>query len=647
MKTPLALTGLILLVTIAVVWNRSTGAASDSTLAPIESRSTEESIPSQVEAPSGLIQPDRGDGAESSERLIPQVDDSLELELSTASNPSTSLLNISGTLVLIRLDGTEDRQASGKIVLATKHESEEFPHEVSVDEGRWRLRPDSPAGGPSPIAEHLVFKRVLVDEDCYSIVTPEFSLRAGEPLELRAQQMAQTFVRVVSASGGVDLNQVTVVESRVRPHPDNVQSLYTAAVTLVAGSPSPVTLTHPTESWRTQRKMWFIAPGYAWTHAEVSTKAVEELVVMLPTGGGVRIWLEGDAPTRDATLRIYPEGEHQPSLELRPNRKGAQLVDGLPVGTYTLRLEQGEWWDDPLKLAEGTVTVRAGVEDNVHLQVTSPQPPARVNAGFLVHMPDSWDRESRVSINLQAAGDVEKWATNWVSVNCKPESNASGSTLYSGTAGNLYAGRYMAVVSPSEHRVIVEVLEGTQNEFTITIPTACEVEVRTINDETGLALTGKHLSWTTTIPAGVSGYALETATIVDGVAKFQAPEGELRLSISHDESLMQVPDQEWFLKPGLNKLTVHFRRACGVRIAFLKSKFPTPKLSHASFTVTAIDHSGGPKRRSSTWCQVTEPGPYRVSFAAIKGYEQIPDQLIEIAPGKIFQLEVPAIPKEQ
>lgn len=560
------------------------------------------------------------------EPVAPQPEPIVDVAAVAAEGAPEIIPTLDVSIVVVEVDGTELRHAdgSGEAVLWTGQSGSHRRFEF--ESGRFAM----------PIVDNL--SRIDIREcefngeslDCRGA---SLQLPHEGPLVFVLRRPAGLRLRVIASDTRTDLTDVQLVTGASFEYDELEHPSGRAGTKIVTGGRSPLDL--PPRVGR-ETNFWVHAPGYAWQRVQLELARGGERVVELQPAGALECTILGAALPQGATLRGWRgAAESSPDSEFEAVREKTLEIEGLTPGEWCFKVQKGRWFQDPLDLAVGTVTIDAGSTQVLALTVAeSAEAPARVAVSGVVRIDDAWQGLDRLSLSLQPEGEVERWDSEWKHV--KPVLTGS---QYTWNVRQLYAGRYMVVVSPSEHRQILEVTAEGSNEFTIEVPPPGDVEVMVVDDATGQPTAVENLIWHAEIPAGVGGYGLENARYdLERGARFQAPIGKVSLQV-WQEGFAHTSENVEVVR-GVNRFTLRIQRACGVRVEVYDGETPVPLSDYDMFEIKAVEHDGRATASSNTWSQVSAPGRYRVTFKSLTGFQPVPPQEVTIPAGEMIDVRV-------
>jgi hypothetical protein len=311
-------------------------------------------------------------------------------------------------------------------------------------------------------------------------------------------------------------------------------------------------------------------------------------------------------------------------------------MDGLAAGTYSIRVELGDWYDEPRVLGETRAAVVEGERTSATLHIEPAPPTVRVPfAGTLV-LPEDWALAD-FELGFERVGrnaDGSKTRFRLRRTDMEPR---GGLLLW--TAPDAPSGRYEVELEALAYAALIELPDGGTMKAQVVVPSPCDVAVRCIDADTGAVATGVELHWCAEIP-GVRGRRDRVADWdADGeLWRFRAPVGGVVLGV-YGGAYDPAPAAH-AVQPGRNEIVLRLSRVCelfpvlrcdGTAIPW-DDDFGLPTLEPLEGqapgqTLTYIGDDMGVMIRG-------EPGLYRLVVPPIDGYEPVPDEDVRLAPGE-------------
>lgn len=540
---------------------------------------------------------------------------------------------LSGSIVVVDLDGREYPGESGTLLLTLWNEEFGRGHEVEVRAGNWTMDlPDEEVLGVSVGGVRLGERAtVALDADEHR------PLPADGWLELRARWPAESLLHVLDQSSRRELAPVLFTELSGWPEsecthpglaPDQARDL----------GPSPVRLpTRDDDFGNTTRTVYVTSPGYAWGRIQIDEGRGGERIVELGPGGRLAVELAGSQPIPGTRLRLY--GSEYGPLYDQPLDSTLTLIEALPVGDYRLRAELGDYWSGPDVLAEEPVEIVAGALTRATLRLmlltTAEDVPLEGTLSLA-----GWELED-FQLTLELLDTARNGRENRHTIQRQAmQPVVPGSTdLFSWHAPPVQPGRYEFEVSPCSHRTVLEV--GPAGLLQVVVPPPAEVFVRCRGEGTELEPEGLEVLWYGAIPAGVHGWSHERAEHDEqrGVWRFLAPAGEVTIALGGPG--LASTSHTFEVRAGRNDLELVAEPLTGVRVVLRDGTteipwdqdllaFLQPEGEGESFFSWSLD--GG-----SLTLHAPGAGRYRLKVPEIPGYEPVPEAILELERGVVIE----------
>lgn len=281
-------------------------------------------------------------------RSAPLAAQAVTARAPSASEALRGAAPATGTIDVIDFDGRVCPAYDGSFVLTLP---DGVPQPIRVEDGVFVL---AGAWIEGARVDELVLhgQRARFDPDCLAVPS-----NAGSPLAWKAQWVRGGVLRVVDRETGTDLGDVAVVAAE-----SPLDAAFAFPGERVAGSTPVASGSSPLEvpSGAAARTVWVGAPGYAWQR-EFQLVQDAERTIRLSPGGALRVRPGGrELWRRVHFLRLYRADE---LVATRPMSSSADVVlDRIPSGAYTLRIEVGSVGKPRAVLAERDVAITAGAE---------------------------------------------------------------------------------------------------------------------------------------------------------------------------------------------------------------------------------------------------------------------------------------------
>lgn len=281
---------------------------------------------------------------------------------------------------------------------------------------------------------------------------------------------------------------------------------------------------------RGERVVHVGAPLYAWKRAVLDFEAGGKHEIRLRPGAGLDLRFEGELPPAQAMVRIWRGSlEQGPDLEARAEGLERLAVEGLLAGPHRVRVEIGDWTDQPLVLAEAEFTAQPAERTELVLQLASAElPRPAVLSGSLVLAP-FW-RERNESLRIERVGFRGSFSSEARELRIE-EMEQVREDLYLWDAGEVPTGRYELLLPNPRFSTLIEVGPGGVRDALLTVPPPGRLEVELRDAESGELLDAQQLLWRTIWPEGSRAGAYEEVArnAEEGSFTLVAPIGPIEL----------------------------------------------------------------------------------------------------------------------
>jgi hypothetical protein len=433
--------------------------------------------------------------------------------------------------------------------------------------------------------------------------------------------------------------------------------------------------------------VWARASGYAWGHLEVDFQEGGERLLVLLRGADLEVTVVNRRPgERSPLLRLWappkpdppqeaalsfdelrgavaaapknelPEGltreellaelEEQPGnlvVQIAPRPDRPTLIDGLAPGSYILRAELGEWFEEPLVLASLNVELSAGERKDVVVELaSSPSLPKAVPLAGTLSLPLAWG-EQRITLLLKPTNLPQLDAQDWLRISLddmEPDVKRPG--LYLWSAGDVVPAKYEAEIFEFALKLLIDVGTEGQRDAEIRIAEPAEVAVIAVDAETGGLVEADDLDWNCVRPKGIKAGGVNSAqrSPQNGEFSFRAPAGLIEISLWPDgyASHRQVIE----VRPGPNQVKLRLEKSCGLIVSVREGEQVLPyDLVREKLQVNQVGGLGYVAGRSGDKnvrrLTVSQPGIYEISVSKLNGYEPVRPVQVQIGQGQFVQ----------
>jgi RNA polymerase sigma-70 factor (ECF subfamily) len=579
-----------------------------------------------------------------------QPDASTVVRTSVASaEPSSStgdrLLTIEGNIVVTDANGVEHRAESGSLVLQLGSRAPDGVtsifdvQDVTVAAGKFSARVAA-----DPRSAWVGIGRLVLGGRPAFFAKPE-GMQSTGPVEVRAQWAPPTLLHVVDAETAAELRHVSIAFrgiSRSSPEDSYDQG---SMITLVEDALSPMAVPVPEDEYdhRWYGSFWARADGHAWSHLTLDLHQGGEQTLKLEPSGQIEVTMQNYAPSRypgEARLSVSRLWDSEVGtvtlggdLEFLQPAAACCLVPDLPAGLWSVSCEVG---DREAKLTLGKAEVSLAAGEKAQISVELSDAPRRVPLQGTLFVHPAWEV---TSLSLVVTANGSRVRTIALADMQKVPDRPG---LYRWDVQTVLPGLYQLEIDEFAFKQQIEVGPEGRKDVEILIRTPALVDVRVLDADTGtVADYDDELRWS------VAG---EAHTVAQDAASqhylFRAPVGFVLLELAGckyflvpDESQKNVDWLEWKrafpVRLGKNEITLPVRRGCGVVLTLEENGAAVPMKSHPMLApLTPHEHSMGRSEYDGHSCTLTTdiPGPCRITFPAMPGYDPIAPLELDIPP---------------
>ena len=543
---------------------------------------------------------------------------------------------LTGTVTVLERAGSELTELDGHFLLRRVGRESGKPIEVEVRAGHFALElPDH--------RDVLVSGMVLGGRVAYPTVERHSRPQLGG-LALTARWVPRTTLRVLDAGSRADLAQLTVLSdlrgSGSSAHPGDHRPEHVC----LGDARSPLEL--PARDG--VHGYWVGAPGYAWGFVRVDHRSGGERELALSPGGALVVQIANPRPELRLHLRLYsgdeaPEGYRTGYLvDVEPDG-GVCRLDGLAEGAYLIAAEVGLWSDPALVLAEETAGVRAGEATEVQLTLDDEAlgaPPVPFRGTLHLAQPHG----PSVSLLVKRVGGPRLREGDQSVVRHEELEAAGDGRTFAWDAGQVSPGRYLVRVDPLQVARFFDVGPDGETQARVDVGELTEVEVRVVERPSGETLLLDSIAWSRGTPREAGVWQLESVDRAATEETFHlvVPTGLLGLSA---HSPLHGGGSKWVeLGPGRHTLELEMRRLESLEVVFQDGETRVPWDWSMRVRAERIGGDGegrvGGERGGVLTVVVPEPGPWRLAFSDIAGFEPIEPVEVVVRAGETERVQV-------
>lgn len=484
-----------------------------------------------------------------------------------------------------------------------------------------------------------------------------FEFKRDEPTLLEGHYLLDSTLRVVDARTGVPLGGVNILPDHAGPEQSNPGPHGTGAY-VVRDEASPVSLPRT----RGLKPYWVTAKGYTWSYILVDHETGGERVVEIEPAGRLVVEVYGDIDvymnqSLRAFIRVYFHGTQNllASSGLGPQ----QGFDGVAVGTYDVKVELGSADGNPIVLGETLVDVTARANATARIELTHREElPQKVGVRGEIVVPNKYRAlELRPSLRIQPAegsalrsGDVLRIVTppgpalryrdildiERSAMNGRfegGEGDGDGTEVFRWEA-ELSAGRYLFVVEPVQHGVLLDVPESPDAKIRIVLPELFPITLRVIDARTRQPINGAAIRWSRQFTEGVAdGWVemdlesgVESATVyLTGGDFFFAASGP-----NYDERSMDA-----YAGPGANQYTLELSPCILREIMLVHSEIGVPWVQGMTCSFRSLgsndSHLCENPGDGKMWACFGAPGLYEILIGELEGFRDLAPFVVEVS----------------
>lgn len=554
---------------------------------------------------------------------------------------------LAGKVVLSEPSGVQSTNLNGTLEVLCWTADDTHTRTIEVQAGQFELDMTD--------LESIVIEEIRLAGRSAMLSPPEqeFELDQGA-LEVLVSWAPMVRLSVVSAETSEHLSEIRLVRgsgwmSEAKKHPGPVEQ---ANVALSNGI-SPLDLEANTAQATSSSTTYYVhSPGYAWQSVSINYASGGERELRLVPGGALSIQLIGKLPRAAANLCLWglPSRSKEPDAAFGATTREPVEIEDLPPGSYRLRVQQGEWYNNPIVYAELDVEVTTGVrgEHEMMLEAQEEVPLTKL-AGTLV-IPEAWNF-STFNMHAKFNGTPPNGGSGFLNLKQKDMKQKSGGTntwlfdfgdrttgdykfLFRGTLPDGSGSQYGTM----EYAIKMRALPGEASNMRIEIPEPANVNVKLLDALSGESTNIGSIHWGSLVPPATRASILNTVPcgVESNTFKFRAPVGTITLgSFGGDFNSLEEDVQ---IQAGNNEFTFHLRRNCPLVILFLDGESTVPV---DDFWVPSPKHLDGNGQlvftsmgQTGFTTALSEPGRYVFPMPEFDGFEPTPEQTITVVSGE-------------
>lgn len=644
---------LILLATAAVATFAWRGLRAPASAVPLVERST----------------PDASDAAHASDTAValdsptsstPRAEAPASVDVAPAPDvaspavPSEATVKLRGAVVVIDENSVPNPSEDGTIELDVWHGSRATTVATDVRGGRWEI--DVVPGEKLSFDSATLRGRGAVEMPGRPSRVP---FPADGVFDLTLRWPPPTILHARDAYTGADLESIEIValmESNVTRQLVPATTQGKSVVTLHGNSPVALRL-EDFAALPFVHTLHVRAPGYGWGATTFDPKTGGDAFVELEPGSDLDVDLVGDGGSRNFVVRLTRVGEHEPIVERGVGKKTRVSFESIPIGKFVVAAEIGEWFQDPVRLAQEEIELVAGGHAHVTLALQTPKAPETATLAGVVVVPREWEWK-KVTLSAQKLNEKGFARGNMVFAKVEPPTSSTGFDTYAWTMPAQPVGRYALTVVEATYGVAVDLPAGGRGDVRIEVPGPTDVRVRVLDAQSRAALKPRMVRWEgprASVAGGAGGGATYDAATERYV--FRAPLGDVVISCALLEEGYSMGRKSVTLQPGRNDVDLELERGCGITLTVWDGEKALVLDTGSDVSLEPVDGDGRvdvKQRHVNSWqtgseqvrMMVSEPGRYRLSFSKpFPGFVTPEPRVLDLQPGTMTPVDVRLVRK--
>ncbi|MEM9378450.1 MAG: hypothetical protein AAGB93_00780 [Planctomycetota bacterium] len=534
------------------------------------------------------------------------------------------LCDLGGSAVRIDPNGVEHTADSGSFVLSWQRDGTFDRQEVEVVGGSWSAR--------VPVDVELRVWRLVLADSSLQVEESRFAVPQDRFRVVVGREQQGVLLHVLSPAGA-ELDGVEVWAAHYSFNSDvKHPGAGPRGKAIVASARSPVVVPPGEGGWRTARLYFVRAPGYAWATVAIDHAGSGERTLTLAPSCRLAVELVGSADWLEPEIHLWPSAQTDrygaAFAAIPPDDDDRAAFEDLPPGDYDVSVDRG-WGDERVSFGSASVTLLAGDQAEMTVEVDLPERPAAVRVSGTLTLPNAWDRE-RIAIELGAEDEARVWGEDGVSVPLDAMRPMDGSGNGAGDrlaweAEVPTAGPFRLEVLPLPVRQLLDVPEEGLSDVDIVVPPPADVSVRVVEDETGDPIDVGSLHWSAPPVDGILSTTIQTAVPgpETGRIEFRTAAGKVHVSPSSPSFVSANRGELFTVAPGDNEIELRVRRQLGARFLFKDGDAAVPWDWSWRLGARQVDGDERDRSRSIGILWFREPGLYELTSEGIPGYASV------------------------
>ena len=561
-------------------------------------------------------------------------------------------------LIIRDVDGRELHHENGEFVLSPREEGAKIL--VPFRGGRFSLK------GFQGMARIELAKALSVDGDRPVAFEKEwFEFKRDEPTLLAGHYLPDCILRVIDAETGVSLDGVGVLPKLNAGPEQNHPGGHTPASLVVRDEASPVRLPRR----RGLQSYWVTARGYGWRVILVDHETGGERVVPLEPAGRLVVEVYGDIDSYmnqslQMEIRVYSHAARNMVASSHLEPRGWQSFNGVAVGTYDVKVELGPADDSSIVLGETQVAITVNATSTARIELTHHEiPPPKVGVRGEIVLPkkhrtlDLYPSQRIQPANgsaLRVGDAVRILAPHGPALRYRDAMDIQlqsmdgrydeedGSEVFRWNA-EISPGRYLFVVEPVQHGVVLDVPESPDAHIRIVLPDLFSVTLRVIDANTHQPIIGATIHWSRYFgERGADGWIeMDLESGVDNATVYLT-EGPFSFAASGPNYGERSMDA--YAGSGANQFTLELSPCIRREITLMQGETVVPwgqgmTCSFRSFGAKdthPCENLGDGKMQAC----FGQPGLYEIILGELEGFREIAPVVVDVSKGDLSPVVV-------